>query len=362
MSSPRGRRGYLAAAGALVAVSAIAVAFAGHTNATRLAGGPADPNNLPVGATAPALDAKGWLNSAPLTPADLSGKVVVYDFWTYSCVNCVRTVPYLRSWVDRYSADGLVVVGIHSPEFDFEHNHANVANAVKRLGVTWPVALDDDMTIWNAFNNQYWPADYVADRTGHVRFTHFGEGEYAGTEDVLRSLLSVAPTSPRAAPPGSTTVPPAGAGATITAETYLGTGHGAAGAQPGPAQYPEPGTLQSGDARLVGRWTGETDDVQAGAAGSAIVLDYHAREVNLVMATAAPGKAPVDVLVTLDGRPLPPAYRTAQTMVDAQGRTFVHVDFSDLYRLVLGPAVEDHVVRLFAEGPGLQGFAFTFGG
>ena len=152
----------------------------------------------PTSGPAPALEAKGWINSPPLTPSALTGKVVLYDIWTYSCINCVRTFPYVRAWYDRYRADGLVVVGVHSPEFDFEKVHGNVEDAVKRLNVTWPVALDDDLTIWNAFDNQYWPADYVADRTGELRYSHFGEGDYTNTENVLRTLLGVAPSSPRA--------------------------------------------------------------------------------------------------------------------------------------------------------------------
>src|SRR4029077_19219991 len=160
--------------------------------------GPVDTSHLPDNGPAPALKAKGWINSAPLTPANLTGKVVLYDFWTYSCINCVRTFPYARAFYDRYRADGLVVIGVHSPECDFEKVHTNVEAAVKRLDVTWPVALDDDMTIWNAFKNQYWPADYVADRTGHLRYTHFGEGDYSNTENVLRTLLGVPASSPRA--------------------------------------------------------------------------------------------------------------------------------------------------------------------
>src|SRR5262249_2202352 len=150
--------------------------------------GQVDTNHLPVGRTAPALDSTGWINSSPLTTADLRGKVVLYDFWTYSCINCQRTFPYLRSWYDRYRSAGLVIVGIHSPEFDFEHVRSNVEAAVKRYDVTWPVALDNDMKIWDAFANQYWPADYLADRQGKIRYTHFGEGDYTNTENVIRSL------------------------------------------------------------------------------------------------------------------------------------------------------------------------------
>jgi thiol-disulfide isomerase/thioredoxin len=293
---------------------------------------------------APALAAKGWLNSAPLTQANLKGKVVLYDIWTYSCVNCVRTLPYVKSWYERYRSDGLVVVGIHSPEFDFEKVHSNVAAAVQRLGVTWPVALDDDMTIWNAFDNQYWPAKYLADRQGELRYSHFGEGDYDKTEDVIRMLLGVPASAPRAIPPpASPDVRIQAAAASITEETYLGM------------------ERSTGAATLSGSWRSDLQDIQATAAGASIDLPYQAREVNLVMATAGGTSAPVDVLVTVDGRPLSPAYRTSDTRVDASGRTYVRVAASDLYRLVFGPGVEQHTVHLTAEAPGLQAFAFTFG-
>ena len=128
---------------------------------------------------------------------------MLYDFWTYSCINCQRTFPYIRSWFDRYTANGLVIVGIHSPEFDFEKVHKNVEAAVKRDDVTWPVALDDDMTIWNKFHNNSWPADYIADQSGHIRYTHIGEGDYTDTENVIRKLLGVAANAPRAPGPSA---------------------------------------------------------------------------------------------------------------------------------------------------------------
>jgi thiol-disulfide isomerase/thioredoxin len=354
-----GPRIYLLAAAGLVVIAVAAVAFAVQTNPRRIAG-TVNTASLPVGPAAPALRAKGWLNSAPLMAADLAGKVVLYDFWTYSCVNCVRTIPYVRSWYDRYAKDGLVVIGIHSPEFDFEKNHDNVQRAVSQLHVTWPVALDDDMTIWNEFSNQYWPAKYVADRQGHVRYFHPGEGEYDTAENVIRTLLGVPAGAPRATAPGTTASGPTDSSQTITPETYLGADRGTAGAVSGPDTYPDPGTPPGDTARLAGAWVGRAEEVEAAAPGAAIVLRYHAREVNLVMAAAGSAPGGVDVSITLDGKPLPAADRTAQTMTDALG-TFVHVKAADLYRLVLGPSVEDHTLRLTARAPGLQAFAFTFG-
>jgi thiol-disulfide isomerase/thioredoxin len=349
-------------AAALVVVSVGAVLLAAHTNPSRLGAGSTTPQQIPAeNAPGGPLDgATGWINSPPLGAGDLSGKVVVYDFWTYSCVNCVRTLPYLRAWYDRYARDGLVIVGVHSPEFDFEHVQSNVEAATRRLGVTWPVALDNNMTIWNAFQNAYWPADYVADRDGHFRYKHIGEGGYKETEDELRSLLGVDAASPRAASPaggnGSDTVDTTGK---ITPETYLGVQRGTAGARPGLNTYPDPGPLMTGDARLVGGWSADTEKVTAAGPGAAIVFAYRADEVNLVM-TPPSGQA-VDVQVEVDGHPLPANFRTVDTVVDPSGATLVHIDHDGLYRLVLSPNVEEHTVRVTARQAGLSAFAFTFG-
>jgi thiol-disulfide isomerase/thioredoxin len=354
------RRKYLVLFVAVAVFAVAGIVVAGQSSPTSVTG-PVDTSHLPVGPAPPGLtDAKGWINSTPLSASDLQGKVVVYDFWTYSCVNCVRSLPYLRSWYDRYRQDGLVVVGIHSPEFDFEKDHGNVANAVKNLNVDYPVALDDDMTIWNQFGNQYWPETWVADRQGRLRYQHIGEGDDVTTEDVLRRLLGVQTSAPRARVVSGTSLgrPPQQSQA-VTQETYLGTDHGTAGVQPGLVTYPEPQGLTTGTARVVGPWLGSGQQVQAAAPGAAVVLAYRARAVNLVMASAA--GQPVDVTVELDGKPLPASDRTSQTMIDGQGQTFVRVSGSDLYRLVLGPSIEEHTVRLTARAAGVQAFAFTFG-
>ena len=357
-TKPVNRRGYLLIAGALVVVAIAAVIFAAHTKPSSLQ--PAvDTNHLPVRAVAPAVNPVGWTNSPPLTAADLKGKVVLYDFWTYSCINCLRTIPFVRAWYARYRADGLVIVGIHSPEFDFEKNHTNVVRAVKNLGVTWPIAFDDNMVVWNAFQNNSWPADYIADRSGHIRYGHIGEGDYGQTEDVIRTLLGVAATAPRAATPGSTATAAQPTSGDMTSETYLGVLRGATAKQ-GPATYPEPATVPVDTARLAGPWNGTADYIEAGSATSAIVLHYQARQVNLVMAPPASG--PVTVVVELDGMPVPPAYRTARTVVDARGQTTVTVSDADLYSLIQGPRVEGHTVRVTAGALGLLAYDFTFGG
>jgi thiol-disulfide isomerase/thioredoxin len=318
-----------------------------------------DVKTLPVGQPVPELHAKGWLNSPPLSSKDLAGKVVVYDFWTYSCVNCVRTLPYVRAWYDRYQKDGLVVVGVHSPEFDFEKDHGNVEAAVARLKVTWPVALDDGMAIWNDFNNRYWPAKWITDRQGRIRYVHPGEGNYDETERVIRTLLGVSPSSPTADDPKHPKQAPAEVSRTITQETYLGTERGSV-ARPGQAAY-TPAALRLHQPALAGTWDADAQLIRSVSPGASLSLEYLAREANLVMASGVSGGGPVDVTIELDGKPVPPSHRTADTKVDADGMTYLHVQASDLYRLVLGPRVEQHTVRLIPRAPGLEAFAYTFG-
>jgi len=354
-----GRLKYLVLALLLVVAATAGVVVASGSDPSTVRGA-VDTDHLPVGPPPPSLAAaKGWINSEPLTEADLEGKVVVYDIWTYSCVNCVRTFPYLRAWYERYADDGLVIVGIHSPEFEFEKDHDNVADAVERSSIDYPVALDDDMDIWNAFGNQYWPAKYIADRRGRVRYLHFGEGSYDETEAVIRTLLGLKASARFAEVPGGAEPDQTTLSGPITRETYLGSLRGSLGLPAGTSTSPEPGDVALGEARVVGTWAAGPEAVESRAADAAIVMRYEAREVNLVMAVPASGS--VDVTVELDGEPLPKEFRTAQTMVDESGATFVRVTASDLYRLVLGPSVEQHTLRLTARAPGLQAFAFTFG-
>ena len=339
-----------------------AVVFAAHSDPSSVSGPPVDVKHLSDHGPAPALDAKGWINSPPLTPAALSGKVVLYDFWTYSCINCQRTIPYLRSWFDRYRADGLVIVGIHSPEFDFEKVHKNVDAAVKRLDVTWPVALDDNMKIWDAFANNSWPADYFADRQGHIRYTHIGEGDYKAAEDVIRQLLGVRATAPRAS---RVTNGEVASSSQINPETYLGTLRADqqpwTSIRPGAHDYPPSSAtaVVAPRAVLLGQWTGTSEYIRADRTAASILLGVHASEVNLVMASES-GK-PLDVLVELDGRPIPVADRGASVHEDGNGRTVVTVHASDMYRIVRTPAVGDHVLSVAAPGRGLEAYAFTFG-
>ena len=352
------RRLYLWAALVLVVLSLGAIWIAAQADPSDTFA-TVDVENLPVGRPAPQVRAKGWLNSPALSAADLAGKVVVYDFWTYSCVNCVRTLPYLRAWHERYRGDGLVLIGVHSPEFDFEKDRRNVEQATARLEVTWPVALDDDMVVWDAFSNRYWPAKWITDRQGRIRYFHPGEGNYVETENVIRTLLGVDASSPRAHDPKEPKRAPDEVLQNLTQETYLGTERGSV-AEAGQHAY-QPGELRIHQPGLAGTWQGEPQRIRSVSPDASLSLRYQAREINLVMATGAPGGVPVDVTVELDGKPLPEGFRTADTRVDDQGATYVRVQASDLYRLAFGPRVDQHTLRLTPRTPGLEAFAFTFG-
>lgn len=281
-----------------------------------------DPENLGVGPPLPELAATAWLNSPPLTADHLAGKVVLYDFWTHSCVSCLRTFGHLRAWHERYRPDGLVVIGVHTPRFAFEEDPAGVAAAVGDLGVIWPVALDEEANIASAFRNRGWPTRYVSDRHGALRYVHSGEGRYDETEAVIRALLDV----PDGARPAER--PPAGPGVAgpsegITAEVLLDTGR----------------------------------EGRPFEAGEAVEVPYRAREVNVVAGAAAP----VEVDIELDGFPVPEALRAGAVQTDESGRTYVSVSAPGLYRLVLGARVSRHVLRLVARGPGLVAYAVSFG-
>jgi thiol-disulfide isomerase/thioredoxin len=367
------RRLYIVAFVAVAAIALGAVWFAANTDPNRVsAQGPINSAaDLPVLAdSVPSLDAaQGWLNSPPLTPADLKGKVVVYDFWTYSCINCVRTLPYVRTWYDRYKADGLVVVGIHTPEFDFEKDHDNVRRAVQQLGVDWPVAFDDDMAIWNQFANQYWPAKYIVDRDGKLRFVHFGEGDYKTNEDVIRVLLGVPADSPRA---GAAVNPAPDAAPDQTNETYLGPFRGLGSQQFGSLQPLDEGagTFTIPDPppderfSLSGSWTVASEYVEAGDDQGELVLRYHAGEVDLVAAGPGAGatRASAAVVVELDGAPVPEASRPPGMTVDGQGRTVLTIGAADLFRVVVHGPSGEHTLSLRPQSAGTQLFSFTFGG
>jgi cytochrome c biogenesis protein CcdA/thiol-disulfide isomerase/thioredoxin len=317
----------------------------------------ASDSPLPVLGQAPELAGLGrWFNSPPLTLAGLRARrrVVLIDFWTYTCINCIRTLPHVTAWDRRYAKEGLTVIGVHTPEFPFEKEAGNVATAVRQNGIRYPVAQDNDYGTWNAFANQYWPAKYLIDAGGRVRFAHFGEGEYDVTERAIRSLLAEAGTS-RLGGMTHARAQVAADGVT-TPETYLGSAR-AQGWQNG-AIRPGAHDYGAGRPRLDrdefayrGGWTVGPESARAGAGGS-VHARFKARRVFLVL--GSPGRART-LRVMLDGRPIPA--RLAGADVDGGE---VRIRRHRLYRLVDLPRAEEHVLTLqFARG--VEGYAFTFG-
>jgi cytochrome c biogenesis protein CcdA/thiol-disulfide isomerase/thioredoxin len=321
---------------------------------------------LPVEGTFPSLaGATQWLNSPPLTTESLRGKVVLVDFWTYSCINCLRTLPYVRGWADKYKDHGLVVIGVHAPEFAFEKNPANVAKAVKDLGVDYPVALDNDYAIWKGFNNEYWPAHYFIDTQGQIRHHHFGEGNYRESEDVIRQLLTAA--GQKNLPGGYVNDDRHGVEAaasndpTRSPETYVGYARamnfvGGRVAHDDTHEYRAPDALSANQWSLDGRWTVRDENAQLDQAGGSIVYRFRGRDLHLVLGPASDGK-PIRYRVTIDGKP-PGADHGMDTDADGNGT----ITGQRLYQLVRqANGSGERLFQITFLDPGVQAYAFTFG-
>ncbi len=334
------------------------VAVHGASQATLLA----DARKLPVVATAPEFkETEDWFNTGagghantPLTLAGLRGRVVLIDFWTYTCINCIRTLPYLKAWNAAYQKDGLTIVGVETPEFSFEHDAANVASAISTFGIKYPVVQDNEYGTWDAYNNEYWPADYLIDAHGQVRYVSFGEGDYDKTESAIRALLAEAGyhVGDKGHPTG-VIVPSDEA----TPETYLGTAR-AQGWVNGPVSgvhdygsgtHPN---LELDTFAYTGTWNISEQPAVAGA-GAGIEANVEGRHVYLVLSSA--GKVPRRVEVLLEGHRIP----TADAGADVHNG-IVTVRGERLYTLVSLPHDEHHHLTLRFE-PGVTGYAFTFG-
>jgi cytochrome c biogenesis protein CcdA/thiol-disulfide isomerase/thioredoxin len=314
---------------------------------------------LPVLGRAPSFTGNdSWLNTPGdrlLTLRELRGKVVLVDFWTYTCINCLRTFPALRTWHERYAREGLVIIGVHTPEFTFERARDNVERAVEDNDLRYPVAQDNEYATWNAWGNQYWPAKYLIDAQGRVRYAHFGEGAYAQTERAIRTLLAEAGEGQL--PEKSDVRPTSAAAGVRTPETYLGAlrAQGFTGMAPeaGRRRYPPPTEgLEASQFALTGMW--DVDDESATAVADARI---HARpvasEVYLVMSSR--GSEPRRVRVLLDGAPIAPELAGADVSAGA-----VTVERQRLYRLVSLPEVGEHELELRVPA-GVSTYAFTFG-
>jgi len=319
----------------------------------------------------PALKgAIAWINSPALTPAALRGKVVLVDFWTYSCINCLRSLPYIEAWSQKYKDQGLVVIGVHSPEFAFERNTANVRQAVSNLKLTFPVAVDSSLNIWRAFANQYWPADYFIDAQGQIRYHHFGEGDYAQGERVIQELLAEAHHQPMPANgsaeslvrvDGSGAEAPAAMNEIGSPETYIGYQRGERFDSPqqmqtdASAHYTAPLRPSLNQWGLDGNWKVNAWYAQLDKAPGGIIYRFHARDLHLVLGSAT-GK-PIRFKITIDGTPPGPDHG-ADT--DAQG--YGTVNFHRLYQLVRQKGdVEDRTFEIQFLDPGVQAYSFTFG-
>ena len=303
-----------------------------------------------------------WINSPPLGAAQLRGKVVLVDFWTYSCINCLRTLPYLNAWAQKYGPQGLVVIGVHAPEFNFEKRPDNVNRAVQRLKLSYPIAVDSDFTVWRAFGNQAWPTFHVIDAQGRVRHKQVGEGGYEETERLIQKLLMEAGAA-SAATAGMAQVAGSGVGqapdlANVRSpETYLGYQHGEGhGILPDRLRRYDAGSPRLNEWALAGDWTVRSEYAESAGEGSGVVLRFHARDLHLVMGPAADGK-PLRFRVTVDGQP-PGA--DAGVDVDAHGDG--EIQGERLYQLVRqrGPERERRFEIRFLS-PGARAYAFTFG-
>jgi thiol-disulfide isomerase/thioredoxin len=320
--------------------------------------------DLPDEGPLPSIEgATGWLNGGPLTNADLKGKVVLIDFWTYSCINCIRAIPHTRALHERYAKDGLVTIGVHSPEFAFERDPKNVARAIREQEVNYPVALDNRFAIWRTFNNRYWPATYLANASGRLRYHHFGEGGVRETEAAIRRLLmesgralgerieQVEERDIRAAADRRNLKSP---------ETYLGYGRAdrfvsSGGLARDVAKDYALAPLALNQWALGGRWLVSRENARTLGSGSNLSYRFRARDLHLVLGFASGG--PVRFRVTIDGAA---PGNDAGLHVAADGRG--QVTDQRLYQLVRQKgAVRERTFTITFEGAGVEAFAFTFG-
>jgi thiol-disulfide isomerase/thioredoxin len=326
--------------------------------------------SLPVEGVLPSLEgADQWLNSPPLTPQSLRGKVVLVDVWTYSCINCLRTLPFVKAWAQKYKDQGLVVIGVHAPEFAFERNVDNVKKAMRDLKIDYPVAIDNHFAIWRALNNQYWPAFYFVDAKGQIRHHQFGEGGYAESEKVIQQLLAEAghvDTSGVGAQADAAHAP----GVEMASderdlnspETYVGYEHADNFSSPGgqmqdrTSTYAAPSHLPVNSWGLGGAWTVGAEFATLAAPSGSIVYRFHARDLHLVLGAGTSGK-PIRFQISVDGAPPGNLHGSD---VDAQGNGIV-TDHK-LYQLVRQAGeVRDHTFEIRFLDPGVQAYVFTFG-
>jgi thiol-disulfide isomerase/thioredoxin len=322
---------------------------------------------LPIEGHLPSFDgATGWLNSEPLRPEGLRGRIVLVDFWTYTCVNWLRTLPYVRAWAAKYHDAGLTVVGVHTPEFGFERTVDNIVKQARGFGVTYPIAIDSDYGVWQAFANHFWPAVYIADAQGRIRHHHFGEGEYVQTEMVIQQLLLDA--GAQDLDQGLVDVEPHGLEVAAdwrtlqSPETYTGYGQATGFASEDPGAFDKPRAYATHERLplnywdLSGTWTVARHAAVLNEPGGRIAFRFHARDVNLVMGPSSSG-ASIPFRVYLDGQPVDGAHGT-----DLESDGSGTLTDQRTYQLVRQPGpIADRTVEIEFADPGVEAYCFTFG-
>ena len=317
-----------------------------------------------------------WINSKPLTLVELRGKVVLIDFWEYTCLNCIRTFPYLKQWHEKYADKGLVIIGVHTPEFAFAGETENVEQAVKRFGMKHPVVLDTNYIIWHSYANRYWPAKFMVDKDGYVRYFHFGEGAYGATETQIQALLREA--NPEVELPDIGDVlreedKPGAVCYPTTRETYAGYQRGGPagtfgnpnGYQPGRAVgYRDPGNHEDGRIYLEGRWRAEREAVISARDRDEprdyLALKYHAIGVNAVLRPEDDAPSPIRVWLEQDGKPLRREDAGEDVQFDDEGRSYMDVAAPRMYHIIQNEKFGQHELRLATGAAGLGIYAFTF--
>lgn len=354
----------------MAAAVAIAVVVTGVLSAARLRAAIER-----VGTPAPDFTCTRCLNHAPFKLSDLRGKVVLVDFWEYTCINCIRTFPYLRRWDKLYRPLGLVIVGVHTPEFEFGKNPARVADAARRFGFDFPIAIDSDYKIWYAFHNEGWPADYVIDKDGIIAYTHMGEGEYGFFEQKIQELLKQANpkltfNQPEYKIPEDENVELSGGVCMrATPETYLGFAQSrnlanlSGEEHDGQTVYSAPASLALDDFALEGQWFAAAEYVRHATAakppGDSVALHYRAKSVYLV--AGSDDSKSRRLYVTQDGKPLPRVAWGVDVRAGSDGRTYVELGGKRMYYLVNNSEFGGHLLRLYAQEAGLSLYSFTFG-
>jgi thiol-disulfide isomerase/thioredoxin len=363
------RTSRLRSAVAAVAVAVVVTAFTGGGARRVLAA------IERVGAPAPEFTCARCLNHAPFKLSDLRGKVVLVDFWEYTCINCIRTFPYLRRWDKLYRPLGLVIVGVHTPEFEFGKNPERVVEATKRFGFDFPVAIDSDYKIWYAFHNEGWPADYLIDKDGNVAYTHMGEGEYGDFEQKIQELLKQANpaqsfSEPRYKIPEDENIELSGGVCMrATPETYLGfaqsrnIANASGEGHDKLAAYSSPANLPLDDFALDGRWFAAAEYVRhaegARPPGDSVSLHYRAKSVYMV--AGSDDSKPRRLFVIQDSRPLPKASWGVDVRAGSDGRPYVELAGKRMYYVVNNEEFGGHLLQLYALEPGLSLYSFTFG-